>query len=368
MRILWKVPCIDLTWPSVRIRTLSPALSLRTRGHEVSVREARPSVEEIGWSQAVVINKSFTADDLWLADRAKAMGKPLVIDICDDIGAVDRPDDLRSFLQQIAGADCVVTTGDELACRIRALGGTTAPVEVIGDGAEDRQSLARLAEAFPPRTVKEWHRVFGEGLRRRLLARLSGREPRLSTKRRTVIWFGMPGQKEDGVGLTTLPLVAQALNAVNQTIPLQLLVVTRGHAAFREATQSFSVPCIFRQWALLPACDLIAGSDVAILPNPDSAFARGKSPNRALLALSCGTPVIASALPAFEPLAGAVVLDDWEGGLRRYLGDRDAAERDVVAGQALIQANFDADSICSRWEFLLSELSTSRTRRQAASA
>jgi hypothetical protein len=347
-RVLWKVHKLDVTWPSVRVRALTPVMLLRRAGFDVEVTDRRPSPDTVAGSDVVVINKSFNADDEWLAAHAKESGKALIVDLCDDVFAESRAATAASFRRQAALADIVVTTGHLLRdAIIRQV--PQATVAIVPDHAETLALTRDLIAAFPPSDRQQRTRVFGPGPLRTLLRKVTGRERALLPRRRTIVWFGLAGLAGQGVGIDALGAIAPQLNAVARTIPLQVLIVSSGHGRAKQVAQSFEFPWAFRDWALLSVYDHVANADVCVIPNPPTNYAMAKSPNRALLALGCGTPVIASASPAYAPLGSAIVCDDWERGLHLYLADPAAAATDVAAARHIIEREFGAPNVRDNW-------------------
>jgi hypothetical protein len=184
---------------------------------------------------------------------------------------------------------------------------------------------------------------------------LIGRERALQPGRKTVVWFGMAGLRGQGTGIEALATIAPDLAAVDRDIPLQLLIVSTAHGRVARAAKTFPFPWAFRDWSLLGVHEHVTGADVCIIPNPATDYASAKSPNRALLALSAGTPVIASASPAYASIAGSIVIDDWQGGLRRYLANPGAVKNDLAAARAVIDHEFAPVAICDRWAQALAE-------------
>lgn len=355
IRVLWKTGRLELTWPSTRVRVLTPAMLLRQAGFDVAIVERGVSDEALRDRDVIVIGKSFTPDDMTLAAQAKALGKPLVVDLCDDIfGESREAGKADAFRRQAAAADLVTTTGDVLRDIIaRQIGGRDR-IAIVPDHAETLPLTRDLIAAFPP-DAKNDPRVFGAGPLRKKWRRLIGRERALQPGRKTVVWFGMAGLRGQGTGIEALATIAGDLDAVNQDIPLQLLIVSTAHGRVARAAKTFSFPWAFRDWSLLGVHEHVTGTDVCVIPNPATDYASAKSPNRALLALSAGTPVVASASPAYAPLAGSIVIDDWQGGLRRYLANPGAVKNDLAAARAVIDREFAPAAICERWMQVLAE-------------
>jgi hypothetical protein len=355
MRVLWKVSRLDLTWPSVRVRAMTPALLLRKKGFDVAVTAQRPAENELRDRDVVVISKSFSDDDLWLAARTKQLGKKLVVDLCDDVFGEDRDAaNAAAFGGQAAQADIVTTTGEVLRDIIaRQIGGDDR-IFIVPDHAETLPLTRELVAAFPPHG-KNRARVFGAGPPRKVWSRLTGRERALTSGHKTVVWFGMAGLPGQGTGIDALATIAPQLNAVNKEIPLQLLIVTTAHGRASRAAAAFDFPWAFRDWSLLSVHEHVASADICVIPNPQTSYASAKSPNRALLSLSAGTPVVATASPAYALLSDSIVIDDWRGGLRRYLTDPAATANDLAAAGRIIEREFSAATIHDRWATVLAQ-------------
>jgi len=65
--------------------------------------------------------------------------------------------------------------------------------------------------------------------------------------------------------------------------------------------------------------------------------------------LLAGVPVVATATPALDALASSVVLDDFLGGLRLYLGDKERADADVARGRQVIHRAYGQVAIAAAW-------------------
>jgi hypothetical protein len=349
IRALWKVSRLDLTWPSVRVRTLTPAMLLRQRGFDIAITDRGPADKDLRDRDVVIINKSFSDDDLTLATRAKQLGKALVVDLCDDVfGEARDAKNAAVFRGQAVHADTVTTTGEILADTIAEQIGSSDKIVVVPDHAETLALTRDLVAAFPP-SGRERGDVLPAGSLGKMWRRLIGRERALDPGWKTVVWFGMAGLAGQGTGLEALAAIAPHLEAINREIPLQLLIVSTAHGRTTEIAKNFSFPWVFRDWSLLGVHDYVAGADVCVIPNPATDYATAKSPNRALLALSAGTPVIATASPAYAPLGNTITIDDWQHGLRRYLGDPAAAAADVAAARGIIERQFAANIVSDHW-------------------
>jgi hypothetical protein len=180
--------------------------------------------------------------------------------------------------------------------------------------------------------------------------------PRPGEARRTVIWFGIKGAAHGDFGIRNLTILAPALARVAAEIPLRLLVVSNGQEEFARVTAGWPFPCEYREWSRETILAELDGADVCVVPNSRDAFSIGKSANRHALALSRGVPVVATWIPALQGMEQFIALDDWEGGLRRYLADPAREAADVAAGRAHVQRAFSPAALARGWDALLQEV------------
>jgi hypothetical protein len=362
IRALWKVSRLDLTRPSARVRTLTPAMLLRRRGFDIAITDRDPTNEDLHDRDVVIINKSFSDNDLTLAVRTKQLGRALVVDLCDDVfGEARDAKNAAAFRGQAVQADLVITTGELLRDTIAGQIGGDEKIVIVSDHAETLALTRDLVAAFPPIGRERRRYAPPPGALHKTWRRLTGRERALDPNRKTVVWFGMAGLAGHGTGLEALAAIAPQLEAINREIPLQVLIVSTAHGRTTEIAKNFAFPWAFRDWSLLGVHEYVAGADVCVIPNPPTDYAMAKSPNRALLALSAGTPVIATASPAYASLGDTIVIDNWQRGLRRYLSDPTAATADVAAARDIIKRKFAAHVVCDRWARAL-EQAVARSR------
>jgi hypothetical protein len=328
---------------------LTPAMLLRQAGFDVAITDRGVSDDELRDRDVVVISKSFGSDDTALAEKAKALGKPLVIDLCDDIfGESREAGKADTFRRQAEIADVVMTTGEVLRDIIAQQIGGSDKIAIVPDHAETLALTRNLIAAYPP-DANDRVRVFGAGPLRSAWRRTIGRERALTPDRKIVVWFGMAGLRGQGTGIEALAAIAPQLNVINREIPLQLLIVSTAHGRVSAAAKTFAFPWAYRDWSLLGVHEHVAHADICVIPTPATDYASAKSPNRALLSLSAGTPVIANASPAYAPLGNTIVIDDWHGGLRRYLTEPDAVRRDLAAARITIEREFSPERTRERW-------------------
>lgn len=381
--LVWKVNRLKPFMAAVRYRCLIPAWSLHRDGVPCLVLENGQTLRDYGAARALVIVKSFTESDVHLATQFRQRNHPVVLDICDNVyvegygGPRNRRIlDNLDVLARLASA--VVTTGETLRAVFEERMPPGLPVRVVPDPVETEE-LTRMCLADPlfandlaglrcnpPRSAGER----AKDLRKRLVRRIGGESPRaiddpgarseagsgLAPDRRTLIWFGNHGATHSGFGMARLVDLAPILARLNEAVPLQLLVVSDDEQLFEEVVAPFPFPTIYREWTPLGIHRWLRRSDVCVIPNSRDVYSLAKSANRATLALAAGVPVVASRIPSLEPLRDCLVLDDWEGGLRRYLEDPALRARDVARGQALVEELYGLAAVGSAWKSTLAGL------------
>lgn len=180
---------------------------------------------------------------------------------------------------------------------------------------------------------------------------------------KTVLWFGNHGAKYGNFGMLDILNVAQALETLSQEQPLRLMVVSNSREKYEAHIAPLPFATDYLRWHPHKIYDYLRASDVVIVPNSQSAYSICKSANRAVLALSQGTPVVASRTPALEMFAECVWLDDWEEGLRAYLQKPDVAEAHVAQAQAVIAQNLSGEMIAEQWLELLGKIGVSQSSK-----
>jgi glycosyltransferase involved in cell wall biosynthesis len=399
--IAWKVLDLRFDVASVRYRALMPALGLRERGYESILLQQGENLTLVSNLAAAVFVKSFSPADLKLAQKLRMAGVRIFLDLCDNVFVSGYESDgaRRAFgcfneLAQVASA--VVVPTEELG---NHLGRTTAArrIVVIPDQVETQTAvsevlrfrelfadyrrgvvprrLAHLPEPVLTKMIPTARRALRfvdrtgalrSGIRSlfqrtgptevstdREIATALPDKRRGELERKRIIWFGNHGAPHSKFGMPSLAGIVDALAAVNDIIPLELVVVSNNHPRFKQLFANTPFPALYREWQIRSIFDHVSTADVCVLPNPKDDFSIGKSPNRALLALALGVPVVADFIPSLSALQGCMVFDDWIGGISAYLFDPERAARDVLRARAIIRRRFGKHAIAAAWQQLL---------------
>ncbi|PTU00052.1 hypothetical protein DBR45_24720, partial [Pseudomonas sp. HMWF031] len=168
------VASLSLDMASVRYRALLPLLALEKEGFICSLFTPQGSVDLEGLD-ALVIVKAFSMESLALAQRARALDIPVIIDLCDNVfvpgygkSLAAAPGELLIAMAQFATA--IVTTTEPLADVVKAHAPGIA-VHVIPDGLASEIATQQGSQLISDARALEKART--PSLLRRRLSRLS---------------------------------------------------------------------------------------------------------------------------------------------------------------------------------------------------
>lgn len=321
----WKPKFDDPLVASVRYRCLNPLRELQRRGFPVELFDA----DDPRRYSAVVFSKLYDEGSQGLAQELRGRGCAVIFDICDN--HFYNPYDLPTFrrvrvqlLQMLALADQVVASTETLADVLMEEAGLFARPIVIGDAIEE--------DAVPTRHA----------------------EPRQDATS-NLLWFGIHGGENAPYGMLDLLALRELLAETSvRRHPLRLTVLSNSRAKYLEHIRPFEVETRYLEWGTVELSEVLARSDVNLIPVSPNPFTRCKSNNRLALSLYAGLPTVADGIPSYRELASFCVLDDWEGGLTRYLDDPAAARLQATAARAYIREHYGIARIANGWAECLS--------------
>jgi hypothetical protein len=164
----WKVATLNFDIASLRYRAMLPQLALESHG--VKNRTfATPSRSALAGLDILVIVKSFTVDDYWLAQEATRLNIPVIFDLCDNI-FIERykgstktvPADVFLLIAGLASA--IVVTTEPLADVVRERTGAHVSVYVVPDGIENEMLLSSVQKRLKVARIQEYiHRIESKG-------------------------------------------------------------------------------------------------------------------------------------------------------------------------------------------------------------
>ena len=398
----WKIASPNASLASVRYRAILPLLALQEAGigHRL-ITEPMPAV--LNGLAMLVIVKSFTPDDIHLAEQAAARGIPVVFDLCDNVfiesyrgGAGSSP---AAILQtMLPYLSMLVVTTEPLAEAVRATLGDSVPLRVIPDGLESLDlfhraaaviaplkrsqcsrwlmSAARYARTLPQRQLRlktlrsliaraarqlrsmlHWrfwakraYRIF-DNLRRRVNQRDSktAAPTPAPRARHTVLWFGNHGAPHARFGMLDLLDVRQDLERVAKDFSIELLVISNHRDKFDKHIAPFNLPTRYIEWSAGAVEEALRTAALVLVPNSNDPFSVCKSANRSVLALSRGVPVVATPTPALDGLADCIECKGFESGMRRYLSSPADRAAHLATAAVRIEALFGARAIAQAW-------------------
>lgn len=417
-KIGWCVSSLDAGVASVRYRALVAMAALDAAGCRslVFTADASPRLRDL---DAIVFVKNFSLDCARLAEEAQALGKPVILDLCDNIfieeygkGRSVRPSDF--FLSMATRADAIVVTTEALATVVRGKVADT-PVLVVPDGVDDEavgrygtqaMALARRRAAHPPfRDRLDRYLRRPDALRpgtiamatRSLLSRLRAKPaaaeaPRPKKKRPAgvtgsskrivpscapegrftasrparLLWFGSHGAPHAQFGMLDLLAVREDIERIAGEFPAELIIVSNSREKYERYIRGFAITTRYEEWSQEAVARWLAKSHVVLVPNSLDGFSICKSANRAIHALCAGVPVVATPTPAMLEFSGCVALGGFHQGIRAYLEDPELARRDVAKAREFIAREFGPARTAARWTEALARAHDHRRRKPRA--
>ncbi|OUM72339.1 hypothetical protein AUC60_18475 [Pseudomonas caspiana] len=164
-----------------------------------------------------------------------------------------------------------------------------------------------------------------------------------------LLWFGNHGADYANFGIRDVVLIKSALESIAKDYDVELVIVSNDRVKYETYILPLNIPSRYVPWSKSSIELEMQRAHVVLLPNSLDPFSICKSANRAVQALIHGLPVVATNTPALAPLHGAIVVDDFFGGLKRYLSSASEVLRDVKHGQELAAMHFSPDRIAQLW-------------------
>jgi len=315
---------------SVRLRAIEPGLALERLGHPVRfvaytklLREMRSGALADG---DVFVFQKAMYDVAGVIDWLHARGRPVVVDVCDDVFQL--PKHREHYPDMIRAADAVTAATDAMAERIRAATGRDATV--IPDCLEGAAGTAASDPA-------------ADGVLR-------------------LLWFGRAPN--------LVPLIDRlpALAPARLGLPVRLQVVCNDTAAFAalRAAMPAGLELTVSRWSLEAVETALAACHLVVLPSDDHPVRTVKSANRLERSLWAARPVVASPAAVHAPYRDVAFLDtDLAGGIAAALADWPATLRRTAEGQAQVAATRSPAALAPHW---LAALAAAAAPRPAAPA
>ncbi len=340
-RIGWKPQNYESRVASVRIRCLNTLRELNARGFAIELyREKRQKEYKI-----VIFSKAYNARDVELAERLQRQGTHIIFDLCDNhfLLSDERVDRLTRMFEI---ADCWVVSSQAMAEVVRRKFDSAKPLWVIEDAVEEQLKGPLLD--VPGRIAARWQLA---GLRRFLNAPINRDATHL-------VWFGNHKASYGDSGLVHVRKLRPLLEKLSATRPLTLSVISNSREVFGEVFRDWRIPVQYIDWSAHTFLAALKLHDIAVIPIDVNEFTEVKTNNRIALSLDQGLGVVADAIPSYRVFADCSFLDDWEGGLMRYMDEPQLIDEHVRRARRLIREQFSIGVIAGRWRALLESIET----------
>lgn len=404
----WKVASLDSNIASVRYRAILPSTLLESAAIQ-SRWFSRPSIKKLEGIDVLVIVKSLTEEDVFLAEQAAARGVPVILDLCDNIfvpGYLGRGQvsPAYNFMAMAKHATAIVASTETLAAEIARSIGEHPRVFVVPDGLmplgqecdnrsfrwekfceRSRRVVAglrpgrvvhKVAQALPgPLGKSLMHQEARRQIKTSLIKFVYKRLNSLNQRNRAVerphemplpkvtalgglpakriLWFGNHGAPYSSFGMLELLAIRDVLERIAVEMPVELWVVSNNRTKYNSEIAPLAIPSHYVEWSSHAMKTAFSLADVVVLPSSGDSFSICKSANRAVLALSNKVPVVATLTPALEPLRGCVWLGDPYEGISAYLRDSGLVQEHLARGRLVIEREFSARVIAGRWQEVL---------------
>lgn len=328
----------SLSNPGRRLRGELVMRGLRERGIEVEWFNQRPPERY----RCVVLGARSDAKSCAMAQRLRAQGCRLLLDLCDNhLIPPEHNDKLRRRSQRlcelIALVDQVVVASARLAEVVSRVCPTAPPPIVIGDLADDLSVVPVSAWSRFQARIRQW----------RAGASLPPRGPGAPTR---LVWFGDQGGDWAPVGLCDIAAMQPLLARLNREFPLHLSVISNNRRKYQRLFAQAGFPHCYLQWDAQTFPALLAQHDIVLIPASDNEFTACKTDNRVVSAFRAGLPVVASPIPSYRRYATAMAPGDLEAGLRRYLQVPTLRQLHAQRGRALAQRYSAPGPILDLWQ------------------
>lgn len=361
MRIAWIVPNADPTVASFRYRCLIPAWALQQLGHDSAIFvDERPDPSQF---DALIVVKQAGERLHDVARAFRARGKPVFLDLCDNIfvpGYAQRrgPELSAETAGDLARhADAFVTPTHALERVARRHLGEDMASRVVPDAAITPDAyqaisawLPRSLVAAPPSGLsggRELHdgEMFG--------VESDWQVDHLPEDTARVIWFGRHGSFHSEFGMGLLKPVIEELEYAHRDRPIELVVISNNRVRFDALTHGVKIFTRYEAWSNERVFFELSRADLFVMPSAADPFSLCKSANRAVLALANNVPVVATYLESLEPLRDVLMLDDWRAGIDAYLFDPRTANQHLARAQPILAEQFSIEAIGRQWNTVL---------------
>jgi glycosyltransferase involved in cell wall biosynthesis len=353
-RIGWYIKGSDLNSASTRYRCFHFVRALYRDFESVFLSNYKDLKSDIHNLDAIIIVKRLDRSTMDLAALARHLGKPLFLDLCDDLAdprypARDDPfSSLTSLLALAPVLSGIVVPSAEMAGRIEGYladnGFARKLCHVIPDIAETRELFAET-ERFVRRSTTSLSLRQHDG---------DLDETNAAGRPRRIIWFGNYGGSHSNFGVFSLKPRLKKLRDFHRGCPIELVIVSNSMTVYEALVAGCGFPTRYVPWSPAAMYHELHRADVALLTTGDDDFCAVKSSNRVLQALAASVPVITEKSPALAEFEEVIFTGKFTQNLEECLGpDRETFVAPRLALAASLLQRFTPERLADQWSVLL---------------
>jgi glycosyltransferase involved in cell wall biosynthesis len=365
-RIGWYIQGSDLKSASTRYRCFHFARALDQDFESLFFSNYKDLKNDIRDLDAIIIVKRLDRSTTDLAALARHRGKPLFLDLCDDLADPRHPArdpfSALTFLLGLAPTlSGIVVPSAKMAERIDGYladnGFCRQLCHVIPDIAETREIFAET-ERFVRKRAEE-SATLGAleesatpgGLEESATPGGLEESVTLGAPPRRIIWFGNYGGSHSNFGIFSLKPRLKKLRDFHRECPIELVIISNNKTVYEALVAGCGFPTRYVSWSPSAIYEELHRADVALLTTGDDDFCAVKSSNRVLQALAASVPVITEKSPALAEFEEVIFTGK---NLEEALGpDRDKFVAPRLALAALLLQRYTPERLAGQWSDLL---------------
>jgi glycosyltransferase involved in cell wall biosynthesis len=354
-RIGWYLKGLDVNSASIRFRCFHFARVLDRDFESVFYSRFEDLKDNAESLDAIVIVKRLDRHVIELAALARHLGKPLFLDMCDDLANPKDPTlqqpyfALTALLALAPALRAIIVPSAEMANRVEGYlrdNGLSRPqCHVIPDIAETRElftateRFVRGDKAGPPALRRsDW---------------FPARADRLADSPRRILWFGNFGGSHSNFGMFSLKPVFKHLREFNRSCPIELVIISNSRTIYETLVAGCDFPTRYVPWSPSAVYDELELADAALLTTGYDEFCAVKSSNRVLQALAASVPVITERSPAFAEFEEIIFTGKFLKSLKECLGpNREAIVQERLALATKILQRYTPERLAGHWSNL----------------
>lgn len=327
---------------SARLRCFQVVDELKRQGFDVGTYAPGQKAPAV-----LVLSKRYDAESVRHAlTLRRDAGTKIVLDLCDNYlyYTNDEPKwqtRAAHLRDAVAAVDKVIASTPTLRDCIEQACPKRPEIAVVGDAVE---LPGHPTASYRPSALKAEYRL--ARLRRAI------ERARIESGRR-LLWFGSHGSGHAEGGMGDLLLIRNCLERANANKPLSLTIISNSESKYQQLSEAWGFQTHYLKWHLRTFSRAASLHDIAVIPIGKNPFTLCKTNNRVATAFMHRLAVVADSIPSYEDFADTAVLDDWEQGLDRLMGDSGGRQARIERGLSLVEQHWSLSSIVGQWKCAL---------------